>query len=165
MQAGITGVALLKRPAAADSTHYINVCSQMPPPPAPSLSMQYGVRRSTKAVYGICYPSDATGVPTVQAPVPWPFTVYTSTLKLLDVNTLQQTLATLPPYEDLLGATASGVKPGRQETIITYRLEAGGKTVMSTKVNAFDVNPDTLEARFAGTQEPGLEHQVSCNGR
>jgi hypothetical protein len=95
--------------------------------------------------------------------VPWPYTVYATTLKLLNPQTLQQTFSTLPAYEDLLAATPSGVKPGRQETVITYNIDgATGKVTMSTKVNAFDVDADSLEARFVGSQEPGVEHQVPC---
>lgn len=101
------------------------------------------MRRSTKAVFGICYPSDAVGAPSVEtSTVPWPFTVYAATLKLLDANTLQQTFSTLPPYEDLLAGNPSGVKPGRQETVITYSIDgSSGKTSMTTKVAAYDVDP------------------------
>jgi len=131
-----------------------------------SVPLQYGVRRSTKAVFGVCFPSDATGVPDVETPVPWPFTVYATTLKLLNEHTLQQTFSTLPPYEDLLAATASGVKPGRQEMVITYILDsATGKAAMTTKISAYEVDADSLQARFVGTHEPGLEQQVRCDAR
>lgn len=124
------------------------------------------MRRSTKAVFGICYPSDATGVPTVDTAVPWPFTVYATTLKLTDASTLTQTFSTLPAYEDLLAASPSGVKPGRQETVITYSLDAAsGRVAMSTKVSAFDVDVDSLEPRYVGSQEPGVEQQVPCTYR
>jgi hypothetical protein len=94
------------------------------------------VRRSTKAVFGICYPADATGVPIVDTAVPWPFTVYATTLKLTDASTLTQTFSTLPAYEDLLAASPSGVKPGRQETVITYSLDAATGKVRTLGVHA-----------------------------
>jgi hypothetical protein len=116
-------------------------------------------------VFGICYPSDATGIPNVDTAVPWPFTVYASTLKLVDDFTLQQTFSTLPAYEDLLAASPLGVKPGRQETVITYAVQDGGKVQITTKVNAYDVDEASLEPRYVGSQEPGVEHQVPCTYR
>jgi hypothetical protein len=89
--------------------------------------------------------------------------VYAATLKLTGPDTLQQTLSTLPAYEDLLAATPTGVKPGRQETVITYVLDSSSRKVtISTKVNAFDVDPVSGEGRYVGTQEPGEEYQVPC---
>lgn len=86
---------------------------------------------------------------------------HTFSLKSFKSQTRQ--LQLLRSYHRLLN---SGVKPGRQEMVITYIVDsATGKATMTTKISAYEVDPDSLQARFVGTHEPGLEQQVRCDAR
>jgi len=102
-------------------------------------------RRSTNQLTGAAFPVDKTGALVDDAE--WPFTIYALTVCVPHNETVRIVHSSVP-YADLF-AQGGGFRPGFEDLIVTYSLDARGKLERQVKMRGYDLDMKTLEKKLS----------------